>query len=115
MKDVIRSLVDDGEFYEVLDYSITPTNIITCFAHFDGTFRWYRSQTNQLVMAGCLHINASDKSARFIRFCDAFIFLSLTSLTSPGFSPRYRFRNTWCIICHGAKMLYAYCEATVRY
>ena len=109
MKDVIRSLVDDGEFYEVHQHY--ATNIITCFAHFDG--RSVGIIANQpAVMAGCLDINASDKSARFIRFCDAFNIPIVNLVDVPGFLPGTD-QEYGGIIRHGAKMLYAYCEATV--
>ena len=109
MKDVIRSLVDDGEFYEVHEHY--ATNIITCFAHFDG--RSVGIIANQpAVMAGCLDINASDKSARFIRFCDAFNIPIVNLVDVPGFLPGTD-QEYGGIIRHGAKMLYAYCEATV--
>ena len=109
MKDIIRSLVDDGEFYEVHKYY--ATNIITCFAHFGG--RSVGIIANQpAVMAGCLDINASDKSARFIRFCDAFNIPIVNLVDVPGFLPGTD-QEYGGIIRHGAKMLYAYCEATV--
>lgn len=109
MKDIIRSLVDDGEFYEVHKYY--ATNIITCFAHFGG--RSVGIIANQpSVMAGCLDINASDKSARFIRFCDAFNIPIVNLVDVPGFLPGTD-QEYGGIIRHGAKMLYAYCEATV--
>lgn len=109
MKDVIRSIVDDGEFYEVHQHY--ATNIITCFAHFDG--RSVGIIANQpAVMAGCLDINASDKSARFIRFCDAFNIPIVNLVDVPGFLPGTD-QEYGGIIRHGAKMLYAYCEATV--
>jgi acetyl-CoA carboxylase carboxyltransferase component len=69
MKDVIRSIVDNGEFFEPHQYF--ATNIIVCFARLNGrTIGIIANQPN--VMAGCLDINASDKATRFIRFCDAF-------------------------------------------
>lgn len=109
MKDIIHSLVDDGEFYEVHKYY--ATNIITGFAHFDG--RSVGIIANQpAVMAGCLDINASDKSARFIRFCDAFNIPIVNLVDVPGFLPGTD-QEYGGIIRHGAKMLYAYCEATV--
>ena len=109
MKDVIRSIVDDGEFYEVHQHY--ATNIITCFAHFGG--RSVGIIANQpAVMAGCLDINASDKSARFIRFCDAFNIPIVNLVDVPGFLPGTD-QEYGGIIRHGAKMLYAYCEATV--
>ena len=109
MKDVIRSIVDNGEFYEVHQYF--ATNIITCFARFDGrSVGIIANQPN--VMAGCLDVNASDKSARFIRFCDAFNIPLVNLVDVPGFLPGVDQEHTG-IIRHGAKMLYAYSEATV--
>ena len=109
MKDVIRSLVDNGEFYESQKYF--AQNIITCFARFDGrSVGIIANQPN--VMAGCLDINASDKSARFIRFCDAFNIPIVNLVDVPGFLPGTD-QEYGGIIRHGAKMLYAYCEATV--
>ena len=109
MKDVIRSIVDNGEFYEVHKYF--ATNIITCFARFDGrSVGIIANQPN--VMAGCLDVNASDKAARFIRFCDAFNIPLVNLVDVPGFLPGVGQEHTG-IIRHGAKMLYAYSEATV--
>lgn len=109
MKDVIRMLVDDGEFYEVHQYF--AQNIITCFARFDG--RTVGIIANQpKCMAGCLDCNASDKSARFIRFCDAFNIPLVNLVDVPGFLPGVN-QEYMGIIRHGAKMLYAYSEATV--
>jgi len=109
MKDVIRTIVDNGEFYEVHEHY--AQNIITCFARFDG--RAVGIIANQpSVMAGCLDINASDKAARFIRFCDAFNMPLVNMVDVPGFLPGTS-QEFGGIIRHGAKMLYAYSEATV--
>ena len=109
MKDVIKSIVDNGEFYESQQY--WATNIITCFARMDGqTVGIIANQPK--VMAGCLDINASDKSSRFIRFCDAFNIPLLNLVDVPGFLPGCN-QEYGGIIRHGAKMLYAYSEATV--
>lgn len=109
MKDVITSLVDDGEFYEVHEHY--AKNIITCFARFGG--KSVGIIANQpAVMAGCLDVNASDKSARFIRFCDAFNIPIVNLVDVPGFLPGTD-QEYGGIIRHGAKMLYAYSEATV--
>ena len=109
MKDVIRMIVDNGEFYEVHKYF--ATNIITCFARFGG--RSVGIIANQpSVMAGCLDVDASDKSARFIRFCDAFNLPLVNLVDVPGFLPGVDQEYNG-IIRHGAKMLYAYSEATV--
>ena len=109
MYDVIKAIVDNGEFYENQKY--WAQNIITCFARMDGeTVGIIANQPK--VMAGCLDINASDKSSRFIRFCDAFNIPILNLVDVPGFLPG-TVQEYGGIIRHGAKMLYAYSEATV--
>lgn len=91
--------------------NIMQKNIITCFARFDG--RSVGIIANQpSVMAGCLDVNASDKSSRFIRFCDAFNIPIVNLVDVPGFLPGTD-QEYGGIIRHGAKMLYAYSEATV--
>ena len=109
MLDVIKSCVDDGNVFQVLEnYAL---NIITCFARFDGqTVGIIANQPK--FLAGCLDINASDKAARFIRFCDSFNIPVVTFVDVPGFLPGTT-QEYGGIIRHGAKMLYAYCEATV--
>ena len=109
MLDIIRSCVDDGNVFQVLEnYAL---NIITCFARFDGqTVGIIANQPK--FLAGCLDINASDKAARFIRFCDAFNIPLLNLVDVPGFLPGCN-QEYGGIIRHGAKMLYAYSEATV--
>lgn len=109
MYDVIKSIVDNGEYYESQKYF--ATNIITCFARMDGSTVGIIANQPK-VMAGCLDINASDKSARFIRFCDAFNIPLLNLVDVPGFLPGTN-QEYGGIIRHGAKMLYAYSEATV--
>lgn len=109
MKDVIKSIADNGEFYEVAEYF--AQNMITCFARFGGyTMGIIANQPR--VMAGCLDVDASDKAARFIRFCDAFNIPLLNLVDVPGFLPGVT-QEYGGIIRHGAKMLYAYSEATV--
>ena len=109
MKDVIRMTVDRGEFLEVQEHY--ARNIITGFARFDGsTVGIIANQPAN--MAGCLDCNASDKSARFIRFCDAFNIPIVNFVDVPGFLPGTD-QEFGGIIRHGAKMLYAYSEATV--
>lgn len=109
MKHIIAKLVDCNDFYEVQPYY--AGNIITAFARMDGqTVGIIANQPK--VMAGCLDINASDKSARFIRFCDAFNIPLLNIVDVPGFLPGIS-QEYGGIIRHGAKMLYAYSEATV--
>ncbi|HVA58541.1 MAG: acyl-CoA carboxylase subunit beta [Gemmatimonadaceae bacterium] len=109
MHDVLRRVVDDGEFYEVQpDFA---TNIICGFAHLGG-FSVGIVANQPAVLAGVLDINASIKAARFIRFCDAFNIPVVTFEDVPGFLPGLT-QEHGGIIKHGAKLLYAYCEATV--
>ena len=109
MKEVIAKIVDNADFYEVHQHF--AQNIITCFARMDGqTVGIIANQPK--VMAGCLDVNASDKSARFIRFCDAFNIPLLNLVDVPGFLPGTN-QEYGGIIRHGAKMLYAYSEASV--
>jgi len=109
MKDIISILGDNGEFLEVQPYY--AQNIITGFMRLNG--RSVGIIANQpKVLAGCLDINASDKAARFIRTCDAFNIPLLTLVDVPGFLPGTG-QEYGGIIRHGAKMLYAYSEATV--
>ncbi|MCI1820985.1 MAG: methylmalonyl-CoA carboxyltransferase [Megasphaera sp.] len=109
MLDIIKSSVDNGEIYQVLENY--AQNIITCFARFDGQSVGIIANQPKWL-AGCLDINASDKAARFIRFCDAFNIPIVTYVDVPGFLPGTT-QEYGGIIRHGAKMLYAYCEATV--
>jgi propionyl-CoA carboxylase beta chain len=106
---VIRPVVDDGEFYEVQrDYA---ANIVVGFAHLGG--HSVGVVANQpAVLAGVLDIAASLKAARFIRFCDAFNIPLVTFEDVPGFLPGVA-QEHGGIIKHGAKLLFAYCEATV--
>jgi propionyl-CoA carboxylase beta chain len=109
MHDVIRRVIDDGTFYEVQpDYA---NNIICGFAHLGGTSAGIVAN-QPAVLAGVLDINASIKAARFIRFCDAFNIPVVTFEDVPGFLPGVA-QEHGGIIKHGAKLLYAYCEATV--
>ena len=109
MKDVIRLVVDDGDLFEVHEH-FAP-NIVVGFAHLDG--RPIGVVGNQPAMlAGVLDIKSSTKAARFVRFCDAFNIPLVTFEDVPGFLPGTE--QEWGgIIRHGAKLLYAYCEATV--
>ena len=109
MHEVIRRLVDDGEFYEV--HREFAGNILCGFAHL-GAFSVGIVANQPAVLAGVLDINASVKAARFIRFCDAFNIPILTLEDVPGFLPGVA-QEHGGIIRHGAKLLYAYCEATV--
>ncbi|WP_430884768.1 methylmalonyl-CoA decarboxylase subunit alpha [Fusibacter sp. JL216-2] len=109
MKDVITALVDDGDFFEYQPYF--AQNILTGFARIGGKSVGIIANQPK-VLAGCLNIDASDKSARFIRTCDAFNIPLLNIIDVPGFLPGTS-QEYGGIIRHGAKMLYAYSEATV--
>jgi propionyl-CoA carboxylase beta chain len=109
IKDVIRRVVDDGEFFEVHEHF--ARNIVVGFAHMDG--RSIGIVANQpAFLAGCLDIDSSTKGARFVRFCDAFNIPLLTLEDVPGFLPGTE-QEFGGIIRHGAKLLYAFAEATV--
>ena len=109
IKDVIHRVVDDGEFFEVHEH--WAKNIVVGFARMDG--RSIGIVANQpAFLAGCLDINSSVKGARFVRFCDAFNIPILTFEDVPGFLPGTE-QEFGGIIRHGAKLLYAYAEATV--
>jgi acetyl-CoA carboxylase carboxyltransferase component len=109
MKEVIRAIVDNGEFFEPHQYY--APNMVVCFARLNG--RSIGIIANQpKVLAGCLDINASDKATRFIRFCDSFNIPLLTIADVPGYLPGSQ--QEWGgIIRHGAKLLWCYSEATV--
>ncbi len=109
MKEIIRSIVDNGDFFEVQPYY--AMNIITGFARINGSSIGIIANQPK-VLAGCLDIDASDKAARFIRTCDAFNIPLLSLVDVPGFLPGTN-QEYGGIIRHGAKMLYAYSEATV--
>ena len=109
MHDVIHRVVDDGQFFEV--HREFAGNLLVGFARLGG--RAVGVVANQpAVLAGVLDINASVKGARFIRFCDAFNVPLVTFEDVPGFLPGVA-QEHGGIIKHGAKLLYAYCEATV--
>jgi len=109
MKDVIRAIVDDGDFFEV--HALYAQNMIVGFARLNG--RPLGIVANQpRVLAGCLDVDASDKATRFIRFCDAFNIPLLTIADVPGYLPGSD--QEWRgVIRHGAKLLWCYSEATV--
>jgi acetyl-CoA carboxylase carboxyltransferase component len=109
MKKVIREVVDDGDFFEY--FPKWAANIVCGFARVDGnTVGVVGNQP--LVMAGVLDIDSSEKAARFVRTCDAFNIPLVTFVDVPGFMPGTD-QEYGGIIRHGAKLLYAYCEATV--
>ena len=109
VKDIIRAIVDNGDFFEPHEYF--AQNICIGFARMNGrSIGIIANQPN--VLAGCLDINASDKATRFIRFCDAFNIPMLTIADVPGYLPGSQ--QEWGgIIRHGAKLLWCYSEATV--
>ena len=109
VKEVILAIVDNGEFLEVQrDYA---ANIVTCFARFNGMSVGIVANQPK-YLAGVLDINASRKAARFVRFCDAFNIPIVTLVDVPGFLPGTA-QEYGGIILHGAKLLFAYGEATV--
>ncbi|CAB1057266.1 Acetyl-coenzyme A carboxyl transferase alpha chain (EC / Acetyl-coenzyme A carboxyl transferase beta chain (EC; Propionyl-CoA carboxylase beta chain (EC [Olavius sp. associated proteobacterium Delta 1] len=109
MRQVILRVVDKEDFYEIQPRY--ATNIIIGFARLDGsTIGIVANQPR--VKAGCLDVNASDKAARFIRFCDAFNIPLINLVDVPGYFPGVTQEHAG-IIRHGAKMLYAYSEASV--
>ena len=108
IKDIIKPVVDDGEFFEVAE--AYAQNMVVGFARING--KSVGIVANQpMVLAGCLDISASVKAARFVRFCDCFNIPILTFVDVPGFLPGLD-QEHGGIIKHGAK-LYAFAEATV--
>jgi acetyl-CoA carboxylase carboxyltransferase component len=109
MKDIVRKIVDDGHFFEI--HEQFAMNIVVGFARLGG--HSVGIIANQpAVLAGVLDIDASEKAARFIRFCDAFNIPLVTFVDVPGYMPGTQ-QEYGGIIRAGAKLLYAYCEATV--
>ena len=109
MKNIVTTVVDDGDFFELQPHY--ARNMITGFGRIGG--QSVGILANQPgIMAGCLDINASDKAARFISICDSFNIPLITFVDVPGFLPGIN-QEYGGIIRHGAKMLYAYSEATV--
>jgi acetyl-CoA carboxylase carboxyltransferase component len=109
MRDVIRRVLDLDTFLEV--QALFAQNIVVGFARLGGTSVGIVAQ-QPAVLAGVLDINSADKAARFVRFCDCFNIPLLTFVDVPGFLPGVA-QEHGGIIRHGAKLLYAYCEATV--
>jgi len=109
MKDVIRRVVDNGDFFEVHEH--WAQNIVVGFARLGGFSVGIVGQ-QPAVMAGVLDIDSSTKGARFVRFCDCFNIPIITFEDVPGFLPGVA-QEHGGIIRNGAKLLYAYCEATV--
>lgn len=109
MHEVVRKVLDEGEFFEI--QPAHAGNILTGFGRIEG--RTVGVVANQpMVLAGCLDINSSKKAARFVRFCDAFDIPIVTFVDVPGFLPGTS-QEMGGIIKHGAKLLFAYAEATV--
>jgi acetyl-CoA carboxylase carboxyltransferase component len=109
MKQIIEDVVDDGEFFETFPY--WAMNIVCGFARIDGHVVGIVGNQPKML-AGALDIDASEKAARFVRTCDAFNIPLVTFVDVPGFIPGTH-QEHGGIIRHGAKLLYAYCEATV--
>jgi acetyl-CoA carboxylase carboxyltransferase component len=109
MKDIIKRTMDDGEFFELQEHY--AQNILIGFGRLNGRSVGIVAQ-QPAVLAGSLDINASTKAARFVRFCDAFNIPLITFEDVPGFLPGVG-QEHGGLIRHGAKLLYAYCEATV--
>lgn len=109
MGDIIRKIVDGGDFLEIQEF--WAKNIIVGFARLDGNSVGIVAN-NPEVLAGVLDINSCDKAARFVRFCDCFNIPLITLVDVPGFLPGTS--QEWNgIIRHGAKLLYAFSEASV--
>lgn len=109
MKELITKLADEGDFYEIQEEF--AKNIVTGFVRLEG--QTVGVVANQpMVLAGCLDIDSARKAARFVRFCDAFEIPILTLIDVPGFLPG-KSQEYDGIIKHGAKLLFAYGEATV--
>jgi len=109
IREIIHRVVDEGQFLEVHEHY--APNIVVGFARLGGRSIGIVAQ-NPAVLAGVLDINSSDKAARFVRFCDCFNIPLITFVDVPGFLPGVG-QEHGGIIRHGAKLLYAYCEATV--
>jgi propionyl-CoA carboxylase beta chain len=109
VKDVIRRVMDDGDFFEVQEH--WAGNIIVGFARLGGASVGIVAQ-QPMILAGVLDIDSSTKAGRFVRFCDCFNIPIITFEDVPGFLPGVA-QEHGGIIRNGAKLLYAYCEATV--
>ncbi len=109
IKEVIHLIMDNGEFYEIQEHY--AQNIVVGFARLGG-YSVGIVANQPMVLAGVLDINASEKAARFVRFCDCFNIPLIVFEDVPGFLPGVDQEHSG-IIRHGAKLLYAFCEATV--
>ena len=109
VRDVVRAIVDDSDFLEIME--MWAANMVIGFGRMNGeTVGFVCNQP--LVLAGVLDVDSSDKAARFIRFCDAFNIPIITLVDLPGYLPGVDQEHAG-VIRHGAKVLYAYSEATV--
>ena len=109
VREILSRVLDDGDFLEVHEH--WAPNIIVGYGRLNGNVAGIVAQQPQ-YLAGVLDIDASEKAARFVRFCDAFNIPLVTFVDVPGFLPGTS-QEHGGIIRHGAKLLYAYCEATV--
>ena len=109
VRDIIKSICDDSDFFEVHEF--WAANIVVGFARLDGLSVGFVAN-QPMVLAGVLDVYSSDKAARFIRFCDAFNIPLVTLVDLPGYLPGVD-QEYAGVIRHGAKVLYAYSEATV--
>jgi acetyl-CoA carboxylase carboxyltransferase component len=109
VRDVIRSVTDSSDFFEVQE--LFAANIVIGFGRINGNSVGFIAN-QPLVLAGVLDVDSSDKAARFIRFCDAFNIPIITLVDLPGYLPGVDQEHQG-VIRHGAKVLYAYSEATV--
>ena len=109
VKDVIKAIVDKSDFFEIMDHY--AKNIVIGFGRMGGKTTGFVAN-QPLEMAGVLDVDSSDKAARFIRYCDAFNIPLITLVDLPGYMPGVDQEHAG-VIRHGAKVLYAYSEATV--
>ena len=109
IKELLEKVVDDGDFYEIQPEF--AGNIVIGFGRIDGATAGFVAN-QPMVLAGCLDIDSARKGARFVRFCDCFEIPIVTFVDVPGFLPG-TVQEFGAIITHGAKLLYAYAEATV--
>ena len=109
IKELVTKIADEGDFFEI--QAAFAANIVTGFIRLEG--QTVGVVANQpMVLAGCLDIDSSRKAARFVRFCDAFEFPLITFVDVPGFMPGTK-QEQGGLIRHGAKLLFAFAEATV--
>jgi acetyl-CoA carboxylase carboxyltransferase component len=109
VRDVIRAIVDNSDFFEIME--LYAKNIVIGFGRMGGRTTGFVAN-QPLEMAGVLDVDSSDKAARFIRYCDAFNIPIITLVDLPGYLPGVDQEHAG-VIRHGAKVLYAYSEATV--